>query len=250
MTLADLQSDFRAWLTCASADAAGRLGAGAAAGLAIYQNNYRSQLLGCLEASFPKLRTWLGEQAFLAAAIVHIDGTPPHAWTLDAYADGFHTTLAQLYPDNPDVREVAWIEHALATAFVAPEADPMTAAALAAVDWDTARLVLTPSLASLVATTNAERIWSALWDGAPPPDGEMLADAAGLIVWRRQLTCHLRGVDALELAALRQLQADGSFGAVCDLLMARLGEQAGVARAGALLATWLAGELIVGVRPL
>ena len=244
MRLADLQNDFHMWLTSASPDAAARLGNDAAAGLAVYQNNYRGQLVSCLEASFPHLRTWIGETAFLGAAIDHIDRTPPHAWTLDAYADGFHAALALRYPDNPDVRELAWIEHTLAAAFVAPDADPLALAAAASTDWDTARLRLVPSFAGMAAATNAEQIWSALWNGEAPPEAEMLAAPAGVIVWRRQFTSCLRQVDALELAALRQLQGDGSFSALCDLLVAQLGEADGVARAGALLATWLSSELI------
>ena len=244
MKLADLQSDFHAWLTGAAPAALARLGDGAAAGLAVYQNNYRSGLVNCLEASYPQLRAWIGAPAFLAAAVDHIDRTPPHAWTLDAYADGFHATLALRYPDNPDVRELAWIEHALGAAFIAPDAAPLPAAALANMNWDAAHLRLVPSFASMEVATNAEQIWSALWDGAAPPEAEMLAEPAGVIVWRRQFTSYLRQVDALELAALRQLQADGSFSALCELLVAQLGEADGVARAGALLATWLSSELI------
>ncbi|MGT2490724.1 HvfC/BufC family peptide modification chaperone [Cupriavidus basilensis] len=35
--------------------AARRIGPDAAAGLAVYQNNYRAQLVGCLETSFPRV---------------------------------------------------------------------------------------------------------------------------------------------------------------------------------------------------
>lgn len=244
MMLADLQRDFQSWLVTASGDAAARLGGTAGAGLAVYQNNYRAQLVGCLEASFPRLRGWMGEQAFLAAAIAHIDRHPPHAWTLDAYADDFPATLARQFPDNPDLQELAWIEQALSAAFVAADARALARDALGEIDWDTARVLLAPSFASRVATTNAHAIWCALGDGEPVPDGEMLAGAAGLIVWRRDLTCCLRQVDAIELEALRHLQADGSFAALCELLVGRLGEAEGVARAGALLASWIGSELI------
>jgi hypothetical protein len=248
MRLAELQRDFRSWLVTASDDAAFRLGADhAAAGLTVYQNNYRAQLVGCLEEAFPRVRQWIGEEAFLAAAIAHIDDHPPHAWTLDAYAVDFGQTLATTFPNNPDVHELAWIEQALSEAFVAPDAEPLTPEALANVDWDAARLRLAPSLVSHVATTNAEGIWSALWEETDPPESEMLEAPAGLIVWRKGYTSRLRQVDALERDALRQLQDDGSFAAFCELLVGRLGDTEGVARAGALLAQWLGSELIVGI---
>lgn len=245
MTLAELQRDFRSWLVTASDEAAGRLGP--AAGLTIYQNNYRSQLVNCLEVSYPLVLNWIGEQAFLAAAITHIDRHPPHAWTLDAYADGFGATLETRYPDNPDVHELAWIEHALSAAFVAADAAPLPLAALAAVDWDTARLGLTPSFRSRKVVTNVDSIWSALWREETPPASEMLAQPGGVIAWRRGYSAYLKQVDALEYEALLHLQANGSFAALCDMLVARLGDDDGVARAGALLAGWLGSELLVNI---
>jgi hypothetical protein len=243
MNLAEMQRDFQCWLVAASSDAASRLsGGGSSAGLSVYQNNYRVQLIDCLEASYPNVRTWLGEEAFLAAAVAHIDRHPPHAWTLDAYGDNFDDTLTSLYPDNPDVHELARIEFALARAFVAPDGDVLTPNALAQVDWDTARLHLAPSLKILPATTNAADIWSALQRNDALPDSEMLAEPAGVIVWRKQFTVYLDAVDSLEYAALLQLQIDGSFAGLCGMLVERLGEEEGIAKAGALLVSWINKE--------
>jgi hypothetical protein len=247
MMLAELQQDFQSWLVAASDEAAIRLGGGAMAGLSVYQNNYRAQLVGCLEEAFPQVRAWLGEDAFLSASITHVDTHPPRAWTLDAYAGDFRETLIALYPDNPDVHELAWIENALSDAFVAADAEPLALESLSAIDWDSARLRLAPSFMSRAATTNAQSIWSALWEGKTPPEGEMLAEPGGLIVWRRQFISCLRQVDVLELEALLYLQENGSFAALCDMLVERLGDTDGVAKAGALLASWLGSELIVGV---
>lgn len=251
MMLADLQRDFAQWLVSATPGAVMRAAAGdgarAEAGLAVYQNNYRAQLVGALQACYPKLEAWLGEEAFRRAAITHIDAHPPHAWTLDAYADGFAQTLAALYPHNPDLHELAWIEHALGAAFVAADATPLALDGLAGMDWDTARLRLTPTLRSAVALSNSDAVWSALWEGRAAPDSEMLAQQGGLLVWRRGYRSYLKQVDALEYEALLQLQGDGSFAALCEWLAARCGEAAGVAKAGELLAGWLASELITDI---
>ena len=75
----------------------------------------------------------------------------------------------------------------------------------------------------------------------------MLADPAGLIVWRRGFICCLKQVDAPEFNALLYLQQDGRFAALCDWLVERLGHIAGVEQAGTLLAGWLGSELIVGI---
>ena len=247
MMLADLQRDFQTWLVKAESSASLGDDARAMAGLAVYQNNYRAQLVGCLEQSYPQLRAWIGDEAFRTAAITHIDRHPPHAWTLDAYAEGFDCTLLALFPDNPDVHELAWVEHALGAAFVAQDAQAVPFDALAQIDWDTALLSITPSFRSIVATTNAEQIWSALWEGQAPPDSAMLEQPVGLLVWRRGYTSCLKQVDAIEREALLQLHASGSFAGLCDWLVERLGETEGVAKAGELLANWLASELITGI---
>lgn len=245
MNLAEWQRTFCSWLVNASDDCAQRLG-NHHAGLAVYQNNYRAQLVACLEQAFPNLRRWVGDEAFRAASITHIDRQPPHGWTLDAYPEGFHPTLKTLFPHNPDVHELAWIELALNDAFVAADATPLTLAALTELDWDTAVLQLAPSLRCHALTTNADAIWSALWQQTVAPDAVMLEVPGGLLVWRRQFTSRLRQVDALELEALLQVQADGSFAGLCEFLVARLGEEAGVMQAGEFLAGWLGSELIVG----
>jgi hypothetical protein len=247
MSLAELQRDFQSWLIEGSDDAAQRINGATSAGLAVYQNNYRAQLVGSLENSYPQLLAWVGEEAFLYAAKSHIDANPPHAWTLDAYADDFGDSLLKLFPDNPDIHELAWIERALDTSFVGADAEPVTAAELAEIDWDTARLRLTPTLMSRRATTNASDIWWAMRDGKDKPEGEMLPEARALLVWRRGHVSCLRTIDPLEHEALAHLQEHGSFVALCDLLVERLGEADGVARAGALLADWIGSELITGI---
>jgi hypothetical protein len=257
MNLADMQHDFRRWLTAAAPDAARRLGgegdnageeAGEVApGLAVYQNNYRAQLVSCLRESYPQLRAHIGEERFLFAAAAHIKRRPPHAWTLDAYADGFAATLAELFPDNPDIDELAWIELALSDAFVAPDAAPLAADALAAADWEHVRLRFAPSLRLAPLSTNADDIWWALRDGQPAPEAAMRAEPQGMAVWRRGYVSSLRALAPLDFAALSQASGQGSFSALCGMLIAELGEAEGVAKAGALLADWIGSELITGL---
>jgi hypothetical protein len=251
MKLVDLQRDFRLWLASGSEAAARRIPGAHDAGLAVYQNNYRAQLVNCLEASYPLLRARMGGEAFLHLAVKHIGLHPPQAWTLDAYADHLETTLEILFPHNPDLHELAWIELALGTAFVAADAEPITAADLAGVDWDTVRLAMTPSLHTRRAVTNAAAVWRALSAGleAPEvPEAAMLPAPGALVVWRRDYVSCLREADALEAEALAALQQHGSFAALCDLLAGRLGEDEGIARAGAMLADWIGAGLVSGVQ--
>jgi hypothetical protein len=246
MNLHSMQRDFRRWLTAADAPSARRLADGRQ-GLDVYQNNYRVQLMGCLEATYPHLRTFVGDAAFRHAAARHIGRRPPRAWTLDAYGAGFDATLRTVFPDNPDLHELAWIEWALASAFVARDAAPLDPARLAAVNWDRARLGFTPSLHMTRLTTNAADIWSALQDGGAAPESTVLPLPAGAIVWRRGHRTHLRVLAAADFDALLLARAERSFGALCARLVDRLGADAGGAKAGALLADWIGTELLTRV---
>jgi hypothetical protein len=242
--LAALQRDFQAWLVHPS-DAIGRR-LGPPARLAVYQNNYRTQLVNCLQASYPQVRGWLGEEVFLAAAVSHIDSRPPHDWTLDAYADGFPDALAEAFPDNPDLHELAWIEHALQAAFVARDSACDPAADWSRIDWELASVRFAPSMRLRPALTNAGAIWEALADGSLCPASEMLAEPAGLLVWRHGHQCVLRQLDGLEYEALLRLRQDGSFGGLCEWLVERVGEARGVEHAGTFLGGWLAGRIVIG----
>lgn len=248
MNLTQWQEGFRDWLTTASGASADAFGERAWQGLAVYQNNYRTQLMTCLEVSYPQVLRRIGEGHFREAAIAHIDAHPPRGWTLDAYGADFGDTLVAAFPRNPDLHELAWIEWALSEAFVAADATPLDREALWSVDWDTALLRVAPSLRHRVATTNADDVWSALQEEtASVPDGEMLAAPGGLVVWRRGFHSRLRRLDADDYAALCVTLADGHFESMCETLVKRLGEEAGVTRAGSLLADWLDAGIVVAV---
>jgi len=247
MSLLALQRDMRAWLVGEDGRAAARLGEGGAPGLRVYLNNYRGQLVACLADSFPNSRSWIGDQAFDRAVALHVDRVPPSSWTLDAYPRDFPATLALLYPDDPEVAELAWIEFALGEAFVAPDARALSIADLTDVDWDAAVLAFTPTLDLGMLSSNAPAIWSALSEGATPPAAELLTEAGAILVWRRDHVSRFRAIDQVEHQALSWARSGMPFAKLCDHMVAAWGEGDGIARAGAMLGGWIADGLIVGV---
>lgn len=248
MSLLDLQRDMRAWLAREEEAAADRLGGGdVAPGLRIHQNNFRVQLAACLEESFARTRDWIGGEAFHQAVVAHVARVHPSSWTLDAYPRDFPATLALLYPADPEIVELAWIDLALGEAFVAPDAVALTVEDLGGIDWDRAVLDFTPSLDLADLTTNAPAIWSALAEGAEPPSVAYLPEAGAILAWRDGEAPRFRAVDPLEYQTVLRARAGMPFPALCAALVAALGEGAGVARAGAMLGQWLADGLIVGI---
>lgn len=215
-------------------------------GLRIHLNNYRAQLIACLTDSFGRTHDWLGGVAFEAAAATHIDRVPPSAWTLDAYPRDFSATLAALYPADPEVAELAWLECALGEAFVGLDGPSATPADIAGVDWDSAVLTFTSTLDLGALTSNAPAIWSALSEADAPPPAESLPEPGAILVWRHGQLSRFRAIDQFELQALLHARGGMSFARLCEVMMESLGEAEGVARAGAYLGQWVADGLIAG----
>jgi hypothetical protein len=248
MTLLALQRDFRRWLTSEAPDAAARIGGGAAPGLAVYLNNYRSQLLACLAENYDKVRAWLGDDAFNAAAADHIDRLPPSGWTLDDYSLDFAASLDRLYPDDREVSEIAYLERDLGLAFVGPNSGTLDREALREADWDDAILAPVPTFLMRSVTTNAAAIWSAIDGGNTPPAAEVLDAPAYIATWRHGLVPAFRTLEALEAVALAMIINEQTFGEMCTVLAEHVGEEAVPATAGSFLARWLEDGIIEAIR--
>jgi len=248
MSLLALQRDFSAWLCTGSDDAVRRLGAAHAPGLRVYQNNYRAQLVVCLETTFAHTRAWIGDDAFHDAMVTHIDRSPPRSWTLDAYGHDFPATLAALYPEDEEVAELARIEWALGEAFVGADHEVVTREAPADIDWDRASFRFSPTLRLIDLHTNAPAIWSALAENIVPPAGERLTTSAAVLVWRSSQVSRFRIIDRQEREALQFANVDGGFSRLCHMLVEALGEDEGITRAGTLLGRWIVDGLIAEIR--
>jgi hypothetical protein len=247
MTLIELQRDMRAWLMREDATAAERVGAAAAPGLRVYQNNYRAQLAACIEDSFARTRDWIGEEAFHRAIVAHVERIPPSSWTLDAYPRDFPATLALLYPGDPEVAELGWLECALGEAFVGPDAPALQVDALGIIDWDRAVLHFTPTLDLGPLSTNVPAIWTALSAGEMPPAVELLPEPGSILVWRQGQVSRFRAIDQIERQALLAARGGLSFASLCEAMVVTYGQEDGIARAGQLLGQWLADGLITAV---
>ena len=238
VTLSRLQDDLSAWLQTGDPALTARFGDDAAPGLAVYLNNYRLQLLGCLEEAFPHALRWLGEERFWAAARQHIMSCPPVSWTLDAYPQTFAATIEQHFPDEPVVADLVRLEWAISVAFVAADVAPLTRAQFTDLDWDGVALRQGAGAQFLAQRTNAVAIWSALSRDEAPPAAELLEEVRSVLVWRSEETPFFRTLDADEVEIFASLEQPRRFTAICEALVARIGHEPGIARAGQLLARW------------
>lgn len=245
MSLLELQRTFRDWLVTGDAAAAEALGS--SHGAAVYQNNYRTALVSSLAETFQRLTLWLGDTAFEAAAAQYIDARPPSSWTLDAYGEDFGAFVAALYPDDPEVGELASIDWTVGQVFVGPDAEALRPEALAVADWETAVIRPVPSLIVMPITTNADAIWTALATGETPPPAEPAEPGTALLLWRQGLEPVFRRAEAHERDVLAWSAAGEGFAAICERLAATLGEEPAVTAAGTVLGRWLGEGLVAAV---
>lgn len=244
MSLLALQRDFRLWLEGEDPVAAARLGGGE--GLGVYLNNYRAALTAALRENHPKLAAWLGEEAFHAAMVAHIQARPPTSFTLDDYGADFPQTLERLYPDDPEVADLARLERALTDAFIGPDHTPPDADLWARIDWEGAVLCFAPTARLVEMRSRATEIWSALNASSPPPAATPLEWPVSCLVWRQGFVSCFRLLDREEADAITAMMGGMSFGDLCARLAGVQGPDAAAGAAGALLARWIRDQVVIG----
>lgn len=226
-----------------------------AAGLAIYRNNYRTALVEALRSTFERTERLVGESAFRRAATHHVIANPPSGWTLDLVGEGFDGTCRQLFTEDREVAEIAWLEWAMHRAFVARDAAPLdppafakTCASFGETDWEGLRLAFVPGLALAPVCHDLARLWPSLRGDGEEPTIRTLAEPHHALVWREGERSVFVLKPAAEAHMLATLASGAAWGDTCAALVETLGEDAAIVEAGQLLGRWLAQGLICGVR--
>lgn len=253
--LAERQSQFMEKLLDEDADqpdaAAHELGAG----LAIYRNNYRATLMEAMLDTFKRTARWVGQDVFHQAAAHHLIVNPPTGWTLDDVGAGFDLTLAELFAQDPEVSELAWVEWSMHRAFGSASHEPLTAKKFAEAtskfgeaDWGALCLEFVPGLATCVIRHDIGAIWYAC-------DAEEISYP--LYSLDEPLACHVfrEGeqptfitAQAFESSALRAMIDGANFGDVVDLLLEMQAGEAAATQAGEMLGRWLANGIVVRIK--
>jgi hypothetical protein len=217
--------------------------------LDIYADMYFYRIRDCLMEDFGAICAVIGEDAFHNLITDYLLVHPSTHFSLrnvGRHLPAFvrsHTFGTQW----PHLADLAALEWTILEAFDAPDAEPLDAAALAAVPqerWPDLRFTLTPSLHLLDVGWAVDEMWRQAQAGEKPV--ERRPRATCLRVWRQDLRVFHRPIDAAERAALDAVMASAPFAAVCEQISQRDGEAEDPARALKLLSAWLADGLLIG----
>jgi hypothetical protein len=196
----------------------------------------------------------VGEDAFRQAAAHHVISHPPSGWTLDDVGEGFPETLRELFSNDPEVPELAWLEWAMHRCFVSADASPLDAAgfaestaAFAENDWANMRLSFLPGTDQRQICHDIGTLWKALKEEPVEAPSYSLSTQVHCVVWREGLKPVFIQMDPVQGEALCLLRDGANYGEVCEMLSERLGEEAAIAQAGAMLGRWLHLGLLTGV---
>ena len=215
--------------------------------LGIYHHAYRARLLEAMQDSFEKTWAYLGDEQFAAAATAFIETHPPRHRNLRWYGADFAAWLANEYPADLDIGELAAIDWGLRNAFDGADAEPVTAAmlvGLSAADWQEVGCRFVPTLTIEAVRYNTAAIWHALDRGEVPPPAIALDESRWLMIWRKEWKPHFRTIGTVEQAVLAKLLEGRPVAAVCADIEASFGDEGEANTVGALLRGWVNEELI------
>jgi hypothetical protein len=252
--LANLQTEFQDYLLrgqrAVEAQVVGSARVPVATRLAIYGNAYSSRLVEALATNFPALAALLGEADFERLAADYVRTHDSRFFSIRYYGDELERFLATHadYAEAPVLAELARWEWTLGGVFDAPDAAALGRAALAGVppaQWAQLRFAWHPSVRRVALSWNVPQLWQALTAGSERPPATLSAQPLEWLLWREQVSSYFRSLPHPESVALDAALRGRSFGELCELLAAELGEQAASAQAATLLGGWIDAGLIV-----
>jgi hypothetical protein len=148
----------------------GREGAPDARRFAIYRNNVAVSLIKAIEARYPVTRRLVGDDFFRGMARAFAARNRPRSPVILHYGAGFPAFVAEFEParDLPYLPDVAHFENAWVEAYHSADQEPLSLAAVAAVDpldLDRMRLVFHPAARLLRSDHPVASIWAGHQDG-------------------------------------------------------------------------------------
>lgn len=217
--------------------------------ISIYTDAYRIRLREALASNYPHLRSLLGEPAFTEIADAYIEAQPSKFRSIRWFGDALPAHLRNALKSQPWVAELAEWEWALAGAFDAADATPITVTALSNVpveEWPSLRFALHPSVHCLRLRTNAAHLFKALAHEAEIPSPCVTPESFWLIS-RFDLATRYRSMAVSEWRALCTLLEGGTFEAMCSTLVASHDPHETALHAAQLLRTWIDEALVCNV---
>jgi len=261
--LASLQSDFQSFLLRREEGLLNRVSGTAKVDaqtrVAIYYDAYRLRLLEALDANYPVLHAWIGDDEFEQLGLAYLDTHPSRHFSIRYFGHRlpeFRGTEA--YRDRPYLAEMAAFEWALSEAFDAADDDTMRIEDMAGIPpdaWPTMHFRFHASMRRLNLRWNVPAIWNPInrniesEKNGDEPTAEVPAPTAeeyprSWLIWREELKTYFRSLPVDEAWAIDTAVAGGTFAEICEGLVEWIDAQNVAVHAAGLLKQWITNGLI------
>ncbi len=215
--------------------------------LDIYHNAYRVRLGELLADTYERVMIYIGDDNFTQFARRYVETHPPTSRNLRDYGGTFPAFLADIFPNDAEVAELAEMDVRLRNAFDATDAETLQVADIAAIqpqDWDAVIFTLHPTASFQQFHWNTPAIWQRLNEETAPPTPERLNQAETWLFWRKALQPHFRSLSDEESTALQTIVEKCTFGEVCSRLADVYPDLDVAQNIGAWLRVWLADGVL------
>jgi hypothetical protein len=219
----------------------------------VYRHAYVARLAEVLADDHEVLHSYVGDGTFAKLVKAYIAAHPSDRRSARDFGRHMPAFLSATAPfaSHHELAEIAALEKALADAFDAADAEPLTLTELAEVapeDWP--RLVFTPhpTALRLTFTTNAADIWTALHNENAPPKAKVLPEPQAILVWRQDVTARFRPIGPEEAMMWDEAVERTCFGVLCEMVATFAGEDSAELRAATYLRDWADTGMLAGCR--
>jgi uncharacterized protein (UPF0276 family) len=213
--------------------------------LGIYHHAYRARLCEVLADTYAKTHLFMGSDTFDTHAAQFAQTHPPTARSLNRYGAQWPEFLAERYPQNVELQELAQLDWDLRACFDSANHAALSVHAAqqdAQHGWLNQPQVLHPSCVLRRLHTNATQLWKAIDADQEVPPAVALVPPRLLMVWRKALRPHFQLIPTAAEALIQALAQGHSFNAACSAL-----EASNQSPAPQDLSVWLRGWLEDGV---
>ena len=261
--LASLQSDFQSFLLRREESLLDRVSGTAKVDaqtrVAIYYDAYRLRLLEALDANYPVLHAWIGDDEFEQLGLAYLDAHPSRHFSIRYFGHRLPEFLGtETYRERPYLAEMATLELALSEAFDAADDSLVKIEDMAGISpdaWPTMRFRFHASMRRLNLRWNVPTIWNPInrnieaEKNDEEPTAEVPAPAAeeyprSWLIWREALKTYFRSLPVDEAWAIDTAVAGGTFAEICEGLVEWIDAQNVAVHAAGLLKQWITNGLI------
>lgn len=190
-----------------------------AARVDVYGDMYVLRTQDSIREDFPKVTQLLGD-AFEDTVRAYVARYPSTHYSLSMLGRQF----PQFLRESASVRlgDLAMLEWLHSEIFIARDAEPLTASALAGLDpekFAAGRLTFIPGLALAWLTHDVRGLWRAIEEGEALPEADV--GRTPLLVWRKGHEVFHVAIEHDEAMAIEALQRGDSIGAACEAFAER-----------------------------